>query len=165
MITKLKGKTRTETLLAEMCNNTFLGVWSYPNPVNEDKKEFCDLIAIFEKHMFIFFDREKQIKEDFFENAETIWDRWYRNVIEAQIKTCNGAERYIRNNGLLYLDTDKKVKLPLIYDWKSVNIHKIILAHGAKEACEAMSSENVNGSLGISYRGINVQNGHIVFRL
>jgi hypothetical protein len=108
IIKKSKGKTRTEMFLADLCNNTFLAVWSYPNPINEDKKEFCDLIAIFENHMFIFFDREKQINDDFFNNSETIWNRWLRNVIESQIKTCNGAERYIVNGGKLYLDTKKK---------------------------------------------------------
>lgn len=154
MINKSLGKTRTERFLADLCNSTFLSVWSYPNPFNEEKKEFCDLIAIFENHMFIFFDREKHIKDDFLDNAETIWDRWYRNVIEAQIKTCNGAERYIRNSGKLFLDAEIKIPFPLVYDPANISIHKIIIAHGAVDACKAISSENVNGSLGISYRSI-----------
>lgn len=59
-ITKPEGNTRTERLLATLCEKTFLKLWSWPTPRKEDGKELCDLIAIFDDHVFIFFDRESR---------------------------------------------------------------------------------------------------------
>ena len=151
MINKSQGLTYTEKILAEICDNTFLNAWSFANPINNEKKEFCDLIAIFDNHMFIFFDREKQIKSDFLEKADLTWNRWYREVIVKQINTCNGAERYIKNKGELYIDIELKTKLPITYDSSSIIIHKFVIAHGAKLACELISDSNINGSLGVIY--------------
>jgi hypothetical protein len=43
----------------------------------------------------------------------------------------------------------------LAYDPSTIVIHKIIIAHGAKDACKVISSDNINGSLGVSYRKID----------
>ena len=59
-IVKSPGVTPTERLLAELCERSFLRLWSYPNPYKDDGKEFCDLLAVFEDHVFIFFDRESR---------------------------------------------------------------------------------------------------------
>lgn len=164
MINKSQGQTYTEKFLSEMCDNTFLKAWSYANPINNKKKEFCDLIVIFENHMFIFFDREKQIKSDFLEKAKLNWNRWFKEVITKQINTCHGAERYIRSNGELYLDIELKTKLPIPYDHSSIKIHKFVIAHGAKLACEIISDSNINGSLGIIYTSqIEEQNSNYNF--
>ena len=56
-ITKSEEVTPTERLLADLCDRSFLKLWSYPNPFKEDKDELCDLLAVFENHVFIFFDR------------------------------------------------------------------------------------------------------------
>jgi hypothetical protein len=53
-IFKSKGVTPTERLLADLCEKSFLKLWSYPNPIKDDKKELCDLLAVFENHLFIF---------------------------------------------------------------------------------------------------------------
>ncbi|MDZ7794781.1 MAG: hypothetical protein U5P10_14165 [Spirochaetia bacterium] len=58
---KSKGLTDSEKLLASLAENTFLKLWSYPNPVKNDGDELCDLLAIFENNIFIFFDRESNI--------------------------------------------------------------------------------------------------------
>jgi hypothetical protein len=57
-IVKSSGVTPTERLLADLCEKSFLKLWSYPNPFKDDRKELCDLLAVFENHVFIFFDRE-----------------------------------------------------------------------------------------------------------
>jgi len=150
-IKKSKGFTDSEKMLSEICDNTFLKLWSYVNPFNNESKEFCDLVAIFENHMFIFFDRDKKL--DFLDNEDfqIKWNRWYKDVIEAQIKTCHGAERYIKNGGELFLDNKLSIKLPISFKSSKLIIHKIIVAHGARDACLKFSDENINGSLGITY--------------
>lgn len=161
MIKKSEGKTRTEKILSELCENTFLNTWSFPNPYNEKGKgkEFCDLVAIFENHMFIFFDREKILDISVDNDSKIQWDRWKRNVIDAQAKTCHGAERYIKNGGNLFLDPECLIPLPIKYDSKEIIIHKVIIANGASDACVDFSDENINGSLGITYRNIESHDG------
>jgi len=151
IINKSTGITRTEKLLAKLCNNTFLETLSYPNPYNSAGKELCDLIAIFDNHLYLFFDREIVFKKSNLNQPEVVWDRWFRKVIEKQIKTCNGSERYLKTGGSVFLDPTKKVPFPINIDINTVSIDKIILAHGAEDACKAISESNINGSLGIEY--------------
>ena len=71
-------------------------------------------------------------------------------MIDKQIYTSNGAERYVRSERLIYLDAKRSQKLPVNIRSNS-KISKIIVAHGAKEACKRFSPDNVYGSLAICY--------------
>ncbi len=155
MIEKSHGITHTESFLAQMCDKTFLRLWSYANPYRDDKKELCDLLAIFDNHMFIFFDREKFIGKEILSNTSIVWNRWYRDVVVAQIKSCHGAERYIKSKRDVFINKDLKRKFPIPYDCNNIQIHKILIAHGADEACKNISSANINGSLAIIYKDIH----------
>lgn len=152
MIEKSGGVTETERLLAAFCERTFLKLWSYPNPHKDDGHELCDLLAVFGDTVFIFFDRENKLPPVPEKDPQVLWDRWKRNVIERQVKTAHGAERYIRSGRPIFLDAKGAVPFPLAIDPAKSVVHKIIVAHGAKEACELASSRNVYGSLAISYR-------------
>jgi hypothetical protein len=55
------GVTPTEQLLFRLCAKSFLRLWSYANPYKDDGHEFCDVLAVFDNHAFIFFDREKNL--------------------------------------------------------------------------------------------------------
>jgi hypothetical protein len=57
------GVTATERLLAEFCERSILKLWSYPNPYKDDAHELCDLLAVFENHVFIFFDRDNELAD------------------------------------------------------------------------------------------------------
>lgn len=150
-ITRSEGVTSTERLLADLCDQSFLKLWSYPNPFKDDKDELCDLLAVFENHVFIFFDRENLAfsKED---NDPLInWNRWKKKVIDFQARTAHGAERYIKNGRGIFLDKDLATPFPFDIDRQNMVVHKIIVAHGAKEACKNFSDDNVYGSLGVFY--------------
>lgn len=152
-INKSRGVTPTENLLSELCEGTFLKLWSYPNPCKDDGDEMCDLIAVFENEVFLFFDRKNTALEsrEIDENFRVHWGRWKRRAIDKQIKTARGAERYIRSGRTIYLDGKQQREIPLKICNANLVIHKIIVAHGAKEACKNFSDENVSGSLAISY--------------
>jgi hypothetical protein len=150
-IIKSNGTTRTEKLLSKLCNNSFLQLWSYPNPFNEQKKELCDLLAVFDNQVFIFFDRENLQLKNSSNDTETVWKRWKRKVIDPQIRTANGAERYIKSSRKIYIDKDLRQSFPIPINPKTMVIHKIIIAHGANEACLKDSENNIYGSLAISY--------------
>jgi hypothetical protein len=151
MTKPLGGITTTERLLAEFCEQTFLKFWSYPNPHKDDGHELCDLLAIFGDILFIFFDRENKLPENPDKDPQVLWERWKRNVIDRQVKTAHGAERYIRSGRPIYADAKRLTPLPVPFDKDKAVIHKIIIAHGAKEACERASPQNIYGSLAISY--------------
>jgi hypothetical protein len=150
-INKSHGVTRTEKLLLQLCERSFLDLWSYPNPFNEDRKELCDLLAVFENQVFIFFDRENLQLENTDSDPLINWERWKRRVIEPQIRTASGAERYIRDGGRIFLDKNIKQPFPIPIDTASMIVHKIIVAHGDKEACMRSSEKNVYGSIAVSY--------------
>lgn len=152
VISKSEGVTPTERLLARLCDQTFLRLWSYPNPCRDDGKELCDLIVVFQSDVLIFFDRENRRFDDNPSNMNLAWKRWRKEVIDKQVATAHGAERYIRAGRPIYLDSKKTQPFPIPIDLGNVRFHKIIVAHGAKEACKASSSDNVSGSLAISYQ-------------
>jgi len=148
---KSAGVTETERMLADFCERSFLKLWSYPNPFKDDGHELCDLLAVFDNYVFIFFDRENELPETPDKNPKVVWDRWKRNVIDRQVRTAHGAERYIRSGRPIFLDAKRAKPFPLAIDAEKAVIHKIIVAHGAKEACERASSDNIYGSLAIAY--------------
>lgn len=149
-IKKSTGVTPTEELLSELCDKTFLRLWSYANPHKEDRKELCDLIAVFEDHVFIFFDRESRKFDGSDIDVLLTWSRWKREAIDKQIQTAKGAEKYIKSGRPVFIDQENNVPFPLKIT-PEMKIHKIIVAHGAQEACEAFSEDNVYGSLAVSY--------------
>ena len=157
VVVKSEGVTPTERLLANLCERSFLKLWSYPNPFKDDRDELCDLLAVFENHVFIFFDRENLALGK--ENNDPVvrWNRWKKKVIDAQTRTAHGAERYIKNGRGIFLDKDLTVPFPIAIDREKMIVHKIIIAHGAKEACEKFSADNVYGSLGIFYGNSEAQ--------
>src|SRR5713226_6095299 len=113
-ITKSKGLTRTERLLSELCDNTFLKLWSYPNPYKADSKELCDLLAVFEDHVFLFFDRESRRFDKGSEDILLTWERWEREAVQKQIATARKAKRYISQHpNRIYLDAKHTTPFPV----------------------------------------------------
>ncbi|TRZ99069.1 MAG: hypothetical protein D4R84_02650 [Rhodocyclaceae bacterium] len=138
-------------MLALFCERSFLKLWSYPNPYKDDGHELCDLLAVFGSYVFIFFDREKKLLEVPNQDPQVLWDRWKRNVVDRQVNTAHGAERYIRSGRPVFLDAKGTTPFPIPIEPAIAVIHKIIVAHGAKEACKHASEQNVYGSLSITY--------------
>jgi len=160
-IQKSPGYTPTERYLSHLCDQTFLGPWSYANPFKADGKELCDLIAVFETHVFLFFDRESRKFDRVDADVQLTWDRWKKEAITKQIRTAAGAKRYVLNKrDQIFLDATLAVRLPIQIPAGELRVHKIIVAHGAKEACEQFSADNVYGSLGIRYETSPSEHSH-----
>jgi len=151
-IAKSLGLTRTEQFLSQLCDRTFLKVWSYPNPFREQGKELCDLIAVFDEHVFLFFDRENQTLKGNSKDISLAWQRWKKEAIDKQIKSAKKAKSHVlKNRDDIFLDPKCVTRLPVKLPANDLVIHTIIVAHGASEACLAFSEDNVSGSLAISY--------------
>lgn len=149
-IVKSEGVTPTERYLAELCERSFLRLWSYPNPFKDDGKELCDLMVVFDDDILIFFDRESHRLKGDNGSISVEWPRWRREVIDKQIKTAKGAARYISTERSVFLDDKQKIPFPIEIR-NGARVHKIIVAHGAMEACRAHSPDNISGSLAVSY--------------
>jgi hypothetical protein len=151
-IHKSSGQTPTEQYLSHLCDRTFLGLWTYANPFKADGKELCDLIAVFENHVFLFFDRESRKFDRLDTDIQLTWERWKKEAVTKQIQTARGAERYLlTSRDKIFLDANGNTRLPIEIPSGELEIHKIIVAHGAKEACVRFSPDNVYGSLGVGY--------------
>ena len=150
-ISKSEGVTQTERLLAQLCDRTFLKLWSFPNPCREDGKELCDLIVVFENEVLIFFDRENKRFDANPTDVNLAWKRWRKEVIDKQVATAHGAERYIQKGRPIYLDTKQAEPFPIPIDLQNARFHKVVVAHGVRDACKQSSPLNVSGSLAISY--------------
>ncbi|MFP3847800.1 YecA family protein [Pseudomonas sp. W5-01] len=148
------GVTESERLLSQFCQNSFLKLWTYPNPYKDDGKEMCDSIAVFGVHVFIFFDRHNVLPHTTDKDPLILWERWKSKVIDKQIVTAHGVERYIKSGKPIFFDGKRTRIFPLNIDLEKAIFHKIIVAHGARDACINASSENIYGSLGITYTDI-----------
>ncbi|MFA7327169.1 MAG: hypothetical protein WC121_10925 [Candidatus Kapaibacterium sp.] len=152
----IQGVTPSEVELAKLCNKLFFSPWTCNNPHKKDKKELCDFISIFDNEVFLFFVREKYMKPDGDDKQILIdWKRWEKKVISKQADSLKGAERYIRQGNPIYTDNQATNLFNVSYDYKNLKFHKIIIAYGAKEACETMSNDNIYGSLAIKYEDDN----------
>src|SRR5258708_37027699 len=107
-IQKSEGTTPTERLLAELCQRSFLKLWSYPNPYKDDGNELCDLLVVFENEVFIFFDREADLQETSAIDPQVLWDRWRRKAIDRQLVTARAAKRYIPGGRKIFLDAEQQ---------------------------------------------------------
>ncbi|TYL89967.1 hypothetical protein FXB40_34115 [Bradyrhizobium rifense] len=151
-ISKSLGLTSTEQYLSRLCDRTFLKLWSYPNPYRESGKELCDLIAVFENHVYLFFDRETKALMGDVGDFNLAWERWKKEAISKQIKSAKKARNHVlKNRDKIYLDAACTVPLPVKLSQGDIFVHTIIVAHGASEACKSYSADNVSGSLGIIY--------------
>ncbi|MGA9766148.1 MAG: hypothetical protein WBQ49_15935 [Rhodomicrobium sp.] len=108
------------------------------------------MIAIFEDRVLVFFDRESRIFDTSDSDPELVWARWKRHVIDKQIATAKGADKYLRSGRPVYIDDRLTTKMPLLVP-SNPKVHKIVVAHGAKDACMAFSEDNISGSLAIGY--------------
>jgi hypothetical protein len=151
-IFKSPGFTDTERFLFDLCDRTFLKLWSYPNPFRAPGKELCDLIAVFDRHVFLFFDRSHSGFERQQIDVMLTWKRWKKEAIDKQIKSARKAVRHVRQNRAdIFLDSKCQIPLPIAIPQGDITIHLIVVAHGATEACKAFSPDNVSGSLAVAY--------------
>ena len=148
VIKKGNGTTASESYLNKLCNKLFLSFWCYPNLYRDqgrnkgkdniykgDGKELCDLLVVFENHVFIFSDKSCAFPES--EDKQIGWSRWYKKTIQNSAKQIWGAERWIFSHPeKIYLDQNCTQIFPLkIPKYEDAIIHRIVVAHGASIEC------------------------------
>lgn len=148
---KSHGKTISEMLLHRLCEEKLLSMWCFSNPftIMKTKKELCDVLVVFKNHVFLFSD--KQVTFQINEPIEKSWNRWYRNAIWESAKQLVGAEKQIKENpDNIFVDKDCTIKFPFrIRIDENTRFHRIVVARGSKEACQAYY-QDAHGSLAIN---------------
>ena len=138
------GVTPSERYLGQLCEQSFLSLWCYPNVFNDKGienggtgKEVCDLLVVFGDNIIIFSDKSCEFKET--GRLSVDWNRWYRKSIRKSIDKLHGAERWITQHPhRLYLDDRCTQPFPL--DFPPLDrrkVHRIAVALGAKDACRS----------------------------
>lgn len=149
-VKKNSASTPAEKFLGQLCEKTFLSLWSYPCVYRKDRnipKEVCDLLVIFGDHIFIFSDKDCELQET--ENVGLDWQRWFRRAIWGAAEQAWGAERWIKQNPSgLYLDKGYTQPLPIkLPDITSAKFHLIVATHGVSDRIKKQFGSTGTGSL------------------
>ena len=86
------GVTPSEKFVASLCEQSFLKLWTHPNPKGKKGKELCDCLIVCGPHIVIISVKENEYKDT---GDETGWERWLKNAIEQSSSQIWGAERWL----------------------------------------------------------------------
>ena len=97
IVEKSEGLTVSEKKLAALGYQTFLRLWSYPNPykLQSNGKELCDLLIVFDNHIIIFSDKDCVYGNS--DDPKVDWRRWYKRAIQKSAEHKNWKARQRRS--------------------------------------------------------------------
>ncbi len=142
------GFTETERKLSEICDKTFLKLWTWTSLYNDEgikknKKgnEICDLLVYYSNTVVIFSDKEivyteeveKHLPEE--DGTSIAWKRWKRRAVDSSVKQIEGAESWIRRHCDRIYFTEKCLateKFPFINsdNINQLKIYRVAIANG-----------------------------------
>lgn len=128
-------------MVYELCQKTFLSLWSYANPLRKDGRELCDVLVVFGNDVIIF--SVKQVGLGKAKQDPAYNDRWRRRAVENSARQIIGAEKQLKQlSDVIRADNTPGVKLP---DPKDMRVHRIAVALGS-EGQVSIPSGKYNGS-------------------
>ena len=142
-MTSQGAATLSERYLSRLCRRSFLRLWSWPNIYRDQHwsggsvgKEVCDLLVVFDNHIFIFSDKYCALRGTGDLNID--WARWLRKAVLKSAKQVLGAERWIRQHpDRLFLDPACSERFPIALPPADKAIcHRVVVAHGAAPMCK-----------------------------
>jgi len=139
---KSQGLTTSEKLLADLCERSFLRLWTYPNLFKKPGKELTDLLVVFRDDVLIFSDKSCAYPNT--GDPELDWRRWFRRAIADSAHQVKQAERWIRSRqDQVFLDPKCTERLPVnLPDPARLRVHRICVATGAAERCLAATGRS-----------------------
>jgi hypothetical protein len=123
----IQGLTPSEKFVNNLCELSFLKLWTHPNPKGKKDKELCDCLIVCGIHIVII-----SVKEIEYKNTESKagYDRWIKQAITKSAKQIYGAERWLEKTDIVTRHDERIINLPL----KSDRIyHRISVSLGSKE--------------------------------
>lgn len=138
---------QSEKVLRELCDGSFLTLWSFPNPYSDDGlkkrgegKELCDLLVVFGDDVIIFSDKSCAMSGEASEPTTLVqWNRWYRKAITKSVDQIFGAERWLRSfPERIFADSTCTQPLNVgLPPPERARYHRIVVALGAGERCRS----------------------------
>lgn len=121
-----EGVTPSERLVAELCQKSFLKLWTHPNPIGKKGKELCDCLIVCGPHVVII-----SVKEcDYVDTGDkTGWERWEKRAIAKSAAQIWGAERWLMSVDSFQRKDGRTVSLPPQRDRR---FHRISVSLGGK---------------------------------
>src|SRR5206468_3220014 len=119
------GITPSEKLLAELCDRSFLSLWSYPNLFKKKGKELCDLLVLFGNDAVVFSDKSCGYPNS--GNSALDWTRWYRRSLADSAHQLYQAERWLRTYpDKVFLDAACNTPLPIsLSSQTALRVHRV----------------------------------------
>lgn len=131
-----EGLTPSERMLAGLCDDSFLKLWTYPNLYKKRGKELIDVLVIFGDDVVLFSDKSCGYTNS--GDPEVDWKRWYKKSIAKSAHQIDQAERWIRAYpGEIFLDASCTEPLPISLPAPNrMRVHRVCVALGALDRAE-----------------------------
>lgn len=145
-IIRQSGSNESEERLAEIIDNTFLKLWSYPNPhrANKPPKEICDALVTFGSTTFIFSD--KRINFNTRKDDRHEWKRWYKKAVTKSKRQLHGALKHLKQcPENIYVDSRCETPFPFTEQVaQSQEFFLIAIAGGGNKGAAAHFNTGTN---------------------
>lgn len=134
---KGRGLTESEQLLAELCERSFLSLWSYPNLYRKRGKELTDLLVVFGDDVILFSDKSCAFPNT--GDATLDWSRWFRRSITKSAEQLTQAEDWIkRQPELVFLDAKATQPFPIpLPPADRLRVYRVCVALGVSERAKS----------------------------
>ncbi|GLQ25202.1 hypothetical protein [Sulfitobacter pacificus] len=103
------GLTRSEKFVSQLCERSFLELWTHPNPIGKKGKELCDCLIVCGPHIVIISVKEIEYKDT---GDTSGWERWHRAAIEKSASQIWGAERWLNTSDEVTRHDGRIITLP-----------------------------------------------------
>jgi len=122
---------KAEQYVSNLCRNSFLSLWTYPNPQGKKGKELCDLLVVCGPDVIVI-----SVKDIEFKNTgdyAVALGRWQRRAVQRSVKQVFKAERWLGLEELKDRVTTKSGEAGLaLPDEQHRRLHRIAVALGGE---------------------------------
>ena len=108
-MTEKNGLTPSERLVTRLCQQSFLKLWTHPNPKGKHGKELCDCLIVCGPHIVIISVKDKEYRTT---DDTTGWTRWAKACIRKSSSQIWGAERWIHSVNEVERHDGRMIALP-----------------------------------------------------
>lgn len=134
--------TKSEALVYELCQQSFLSPWSYPRPRRRNGKELCDVLVMCEPDVVVFSVKDIEARDTGDPKVE--WTRWQRKAIDESAAQLYGAARELGHlDRIIQEDGARGLALP---PKERRRVHLVAVAVGGRRTVPLYS-----GDLGKGY--------------
>ena len=105
----MNGITKSERFVADLCQRSFLKLWTHPNPMGKKGKELCDCLIVCDIHIIIISVKEIEYKDT---GDETGFQRWKKAAIIKSFSQIVGAERWLKTVKTIERKDGRRISLP-----------------------------------------------------